>query len=155
MVVYKGVMPDGFTHAVQRQDGTRQNNHNAHLCLKMQVDLGNIPCTPLDYCKEVGKGITKEEAENLAQPRIKHHSNKNWWTGIIACITFLFPRSFVLQRRVIYQRACLNAKERFPSASHANLGLLDSVLGAHVARPWGPSVTPSTFFLATVSRLTK
>ncbi len=67
MVVYEGVMPDGFTHTVRCQDGTRLNVHNAHLCLKtMQADLGNIPCTPLDYCKEVGKGITKEEAENLA-----------------------------------------------------------------------------------------
>ncbi len=69
-VLHKGVMPDGFTHTVRRQDGTRLNVHNAHHCLKMQANLSNIPRTPLDYCKEVGKGITKEEAENLARPRI-------------------------------------------------------------------------------------
>jgi hypothetical protein len=34
-VVYKGVMPDGFTYTVWQQDGTRLNVHNAHLCLKM------------------------------------------------------------------------------------------------------------------------
>jgi hypothetical protein len=65
-VVYEGVMPDGLTHIVQRQDGTRLNVHDAHLHLKMQADLTNIPQTPLDYCKEVRKGITKEEAEALA-----------------------------------------------------------------------------------------
>jgi hypothetical protein len=68
--VYEVVMPDGFTHTVRHQDGTRLNVHNAHLCLKMQANLGNIPRTPLEYCKEVGKGITKEDAENLAQTRI-------------------------------------------------------------------------------------
>jgi hypothetical protein len=64
-VVYEGVMPDGLTHTVRRKDGTRLNVHDAHLCLKLQADLSNIPRTPLDYCKEVGQGITKEEAEQL------------------------------------------------------------------------------------------
>ncbi len=64
-VVYKGVMPDGLTHTIQRQDGTRLNVHEAHLRLKMQADLTNIPRMPLDYCKEVGKGIMKEEAKAL------------------------------------------------------------------------------------------
>jgi hypothetical protein len=67
-VIYEGVMPDGLTHTVWRQDGTRLNIHVAHLCLKLQADLTNIPCTPLNYCKEVGKGITKEEAEALPPP---------------------------------------------------------------------------------------
>ena len=42
-VVYEGVMPDGLTHTVQRQDGTHLNVHDAHLCLKMQANLTNIP----------------------------------------------------------------------------------------------------------------
>ena len=69
-VVYEGVMPDGLTHTVRRQDGTRLNVHDAHLHLKMQADLTNIPQMPLDYCKEVGKRITKEEAKALARPQI-------------------------------------------------------------------------------------
>ena len=69
-VVYEGVMPDGLTHTVRRQDGMRMNVHDAHLRLKLQADLSNIPRTPLDYCKEVGRGITKEEAELLARPQI-------------------------------------------------------------------------------------
>ncbi len=77
MVVYKGVMPDGLTHTVWRQNGMRLNVYDAHLCLKMKADLTNILRTPLNYCKEVGKGITKEEAENLAHPRILMQFSKN------------------------------------------------------------------------------
>jgi hypothetical protein len=40
------------------------------LRLKLQADLSNIPKTPFGYCKEVGHGILKEEAEALARPRI-------------------------------------------------------------------------------------
>jgi hypothetical protein len=68
-VVCKGVMPDGSTHTVRRRDGTRLNVHNAHLHLKLQADLSNIPRTPLDYCRKVGRGISKEEAEALARPQ--------------------------------------------------------------------------------------
>jgi len=60
-VVYEGVMPDGLTHTVRRQDGTGLNVHDAHLCLKMQADLTNIPRTPLDYCKEVKKGYQRRK----------------------------------------------------------------------------------------------
>jgi hypothetical protein len=70
MVVYKGVMPDGFTHTVRRRNGTWLNVHDAHLHLKLQADLSNIPRTPMDYCCEVGRGISKEEAEALARPQI-------------------------------------------------------------------------------------
>jgi hypothetical protein len=69
-VVYEGVMPDGLTHTVQQKDGTCLNVHDTHLRLELQADLTNIPCTPLDYCKEISKGITNEEAEALAPPQI-------------------------------------------------------------------------------------
>jgi hypothetical protein len=70
MVVYKGVMSDGLTHTVRWHDGTRLNVHNAHLCLKLHADLSNIPRTPLNYCRKVGRGISKGEAEALARPQI-------------------------------------------------------------------------------------
>jgi hypothetical protein len=64
-------MPDGLHHTIQRKDGTKLNAHDFHLRLKHQPDLSNIPSTPLEYCKEVGSGITKEEAEQLA-----HHPKR-------------------------------------------------------------------------------
>jgi len=76
-VVYEGVMPDGLTHTVRQKDGTRLNMRDAHLRLKMQADLTKISRTPLDYCKEVGQGILKEEAEALARPRLLTPCNKS------------------------------------------------------------------------------
>ncbi len=69
-VVYKGAMPDDLHHTIRQKDGTKLNVLDFHLQIKHQPDLSNIPSTPLDYCKEVGHGITREEAEQLARPRI-------------------------------------------------------------------------------------
>jgi hypothetical protein len=67
-------MPNVLTHTVRRQDGIHLNVHDAHLWLKIQANLSNISRTPLDYCKEVGQGITKEEADIFGMPM---HSNAN------------------------------------------------------------------------------
>jgi hypothetical protein len=67
VVVYKGVLPDGLTHTVRWKNETRLQVHDAHLCLKLQANLSNIPKTPLNYCKDVGKGISKEEVEALTR----------------------------------------------------------------------------------------
>jgi hypothetical protein len=69
-VVYKGVMANDLTHTIRRADGTRLQVHDAYLRLKLQADLSNIPKTPYDYCKEVGTGISKADAEASACPRI-------------------------------------------------------------------------------------
>ena len=70
VVVYERVTPDGLAHSVRRKDGSKMEVHDSFLHIKNQPDLSNIPSTPLDYCKEVGKGISREEAQALAQPRI-------------------------------------------------------------------------------------
>jgi len=72
VVIYKGVMPDGLTHTVRRKDGTRLHVHDTHLCLKLQADLFNIPKTPLDYCKEVGQGISKERGRGAGTAARSH-----------------------------------------------------------------------------------
>jgi hypothetical protein len=98
-VVYEGVMPDGFTHTVRQQDGTRLNVHKALLCLKMQGDLINIPCTPLDYCNKVGKGITKEEAENLARPRMLAPLQQELMDWHHHLYHLYFPKIFCLAKK--------------------------------------------------------
>ena len=44
--------------------------HDSNLTFLRQIGMGNIPPTLLDYCKEVGVGITQEEAQRLACPRV-------------------------------------------------------------------------------------
>jgi len=68
-VVYEGASEDGITHFVRHSDGTRSTTTKAHIRLLDQADLTNIPKTPLEYCREVGKGLTQDEAQRLACPQ--------------------------------------------------------------------------------------
>ena len=157
MVVYEGVMPDGFTHTVRCQDGTRLNVHDAHLHLKMQADLGNIPRThPLITLQRGWKRYHQRRSREFS-PTKNFNTTPTRVDGLasLPVSPFFLQDLLSCRERFFYQRACLNAKEHFPSALHANLGLLIDVLGAHVARPWGQSVALSTFFLVMVSWLTK
>ena len=69
-MVYEGASPDGLSHTVRKEDGTRLIVHDSNLRLKLQPDLSNIPSTPLAFRNEVNKGISKKEAQALARPRI-------------------------------------------------------------------------------------
>ncbi|KAL7526547.1 hypothetical protein ACHAXR_003319, partial [Thalassiosira sp. AJA248-18] len=69
-VVYEGASPDGRKHTIRKSDGTKAVTDDSHLRLMHQPDLSNIPSTPLDYCKEVGKSLSREELQELAYPRM-------------------------------------------------------------------------------------
>ncbi len=122
-------MPDGFTHTVQQQDGTRLNVHNAHLCLKMQANLDNIPRTSLDYCKDVGKGITKEEAENLARPRILTPLQQELMDWHHRLYHLSFPKIFCLVEKGYLLQGLLKCKGALPLCIACQFGT------AHW-RPW-------------------
>jgi hypothetical protein len=111
MVVYKGVMPDGLTHTVWQQDGTCLNIHNAHLHLKLKADLTNIPCTPLNYCKEVGKGITKEEAEALACPQILTPVQQELMDWHYCLYHLSFPKIFQLAEKGYLPKGLMKCKK--------------------------------------------
>lgn len=42
----------------------------SHIQDMNQADLTNVPTTPLEYCQEIGKGLTKEEVQSLVYPRV-------------------------------------------------------------------------------------
>ncbi len=113
-VVYKGVMPDGLTHTVRRKDGTRLNVHDAHLCLKMQADLTNIPRTPLDYCKEIGQGISKEEAKALACPRLLTPVQQELMDWHHCLYHLCFPKIFRLAEKGYLPKGLLKCKGSLP-----------------------------------------
>ena len=68
-VVYKGASANGLTYTIRRKDGTKLLVHDSNLSFLNQINMTNLPSTPLDYCKEVGKGISKDEAQRLACPQ--------------------------------------------------------------------------------------
>jgi hypothetical protein len=67
-VVYEGAMPDGLWHTLCRDHGSRIVTPASHVSLLDQPDFSNVPSTPLDYRREVGIGISKEAAQELAYP---------------------------------------------------------------------------------------
>ena len=113
-VVYEGVMPDGLTHTVRQKDGTRLNVHDAHLHLKMQADLTNIPRRPLDYCKEIGKGILKEEAEALACPRLLSPVQQKLMDWHHCPYHLSFPKIFCLAEKGYLPKGLIKRKGSLP-----------------------------------------
>ena len=69
-VVYEGASPDSTFHTIRRHDGTRLTVHDSYLRLKLQTDLSNIMSTPPTFRNKFDVGISKEEAQALARPRI-------------------------------------------------------------------------------------
>ena len=69
-MVYEGATPDGLWHTLRRDNGSKVVTPPSHVRFLEQPDFSNIPFTPLDYRNEVGIGILKEAAQELAYPRI-------------------------------------------------------------------------------------
>jgi hypothetical protein len=114
VVVYEGVMPDGLTHTIRLKDGTRLNVHVAHLCWKLHANLSNIPKTPLDYCKEVGRGITEEEAEVLARPQILTPIQQELRAWHHCLYHLSFPKIFCLAKKGHLLSRLLDCKGKLP-----------------------------------------
>ncbi len=68
-VVYEGATANGLKHVIRRIDGSQSNIDQSHLSFTNQIGFESIPQMPLDYCKEVGIGITQEQAQQLACPQ--------------------------------------------------------------------------------------
>jgi hypothetical protein len=68
-VVYKGATASGLKHVIRRIDSSQSNVDQSHLPFINQIGYKNIPQMPLDYCHEVGIGITQEKEQRLACPR--------------------------------------------------------------------------------------
>ena len=107
-------MPDGLTHTIRRQDGTHLNVHDPHFRLKVQADLINIPQTPLDYCKEVGKGIMKEEAKALARPRVLTPVQQELMDWHHCLYHLSLPKIFCLAEKGYLPKGSLNCKGSLP-----------------------------------------
>jgi hypothetical protein len=113
-VVYKGVMSDSLIHTIRRADDTRLQVHDAYLRLKLQADLSNIPKTPYDYCKEVGTGLSKDEAKALACPQILTPLQQELMDWHHRLYHLSFPKIFCLAERRHLLRRLLDCKDALP-----------------------------------------
>jgi hypothetical protein len=113
-VVYKGVMSDGLTHTIRRADGTCLQVHDAYLRLKLQAYLSNFPKTPYDYCKEVGTGISKDEAKELAHLQILTPLQQELMDWNHRLYHILFPKIFALAKQRHLPQSLLDCKDALP-----------------------------------------
>jgi hypothetical protein len=67
-VVNKGATASGLKQVIRCIDGSQSHLDHSHLSLINQIGFENIPQTPLDYCQEVGIGISQEHAQQLTCP---------------------------------------------------------------------------------------
>ena len=113
-VVYEGAMPDGKWHTIRRRDGSTMVVPDCHLRLFGQPDFSNIPSTPLDYRKEVGIGITQQEAQELAYPRILSPAQQELLSWHNRLCHLPFARLFQLARWKLLPASILQCEPKPP-----------------------------------------
>ena len=85
-----------------------------HVHFLEQPDFSNIPSTPLDYRNEVGIGISKEAAQELAYPRILSPSQQELLSWHHCLYHLPFAQLFQLAQWKILPRSILGCEAKPP-----------------------------------------
>ncbi len=128
-VVYEGVTSNGLEHIIRHVDGTRSHVDQCHLSLLNQIGFENIPKTPLDYCQEVGIGISQEQAQRLAYPRTfsPHQQELMSWHHRLYHLPF--HRIFMLAKQGYLPKILLKLQDKLPLCVACQFGTAQR-------RPW-------------------
>ena len=113
-MVYEGATPDGLWHTLRQDDGSKVVTPRSHVRFLDQPDFSNIPSTPLDYQNEVGIGITKKEAQELAYPRVLSPSQQELLSWHHRHYHLPFARLFQLGGWKILPRSILGCEAKPP-----------------------------------------
>ena len=113
-VVYEGEASDGLSHTVRTKDGTKLSVQASHLAFLNQMDMGNIPSTPLDYCREVSIDITSEEAQRLARPRVLTPRQQELMSWHHRLHHLPFNLLFVLAKARFLPKSLLECQDKVP-----------------------------------------
>jgi hypothetical protein len=85
--------------------------------------LSNILQTPLNYCKEVGQGITKEEAEILARSCILTLMQQELMDRHHRLYHLSFPKIFWLAEKGFLPKGLLKCKGMLPLCIACQFGM--------------------------------
>ena len=129
-VVYKGAMLDGLWHTLCREDGSSIVTPASHLSFLDQPDFSNMPSTPLDYRKEIGTGISKEAAQELAYPCVLTPSQQELLSWHTRLYHLSFTRFFQLARWRVLPRSILGCEDKPPLCVACQFGQAIGFLGA-------------------------
>ncbi|KAL7549579.1 hypothetical protein ACHAWF_012836, partial [Thalassiosira exigua] len=91
--------------------------------------MSNIPATPLDYCKEVGKSLSKEDAQRLARPQTLSPIQQELMSWHHRLYHLPFHKIFQLAKFRFLPKCLLQARDAIPLCVACQFG------AAH-RRPW-------------------
>ena len=97
--------------------------------LQQQADLTSLPSTPLDYCQEVGKSLSVEEAARLAYPSVLTPLQQELLSWHFRLYHLPFWRIFALCEAGYLPKRLLKCKSKPPVCMACQFGQ------AH-RRPW-------------------
>jgi hypothetical protein len=113
-VIYKRATPDGLWHTLCRDDGSKVVTPASRVSFLDQPDFTNIPSTLLKYQKEVGIGISKKEAQELAYPHILTPSQQEMLSWHNCLYHLPFGRLFKLAQWRILPHSILGCEDKPP-----------------------------------------
>jgi hypothetical protein len=109
------------------KDGTGKSEHvvnegatangrvdQSHLSFTNQIGFENIPQTPLNYSKEVGIGITQEQAQRLACPRASTPQQQELMSWHHHLYHLPFNRILMLAKRGYLPKILLKLQDKLP-----------------------------------------
>jgi hypothetical protein len=128
-VVYKGATASGRKHVIGRINSSQSNIDQSHLSVIKQIEFENIPQTPLDYCKEVGIGITQEQAQQLACPIALTPQQQELMSWHHCLYHLPFDRILMLAKHGYLPKILLKLQDELPLCVACQFGT------AHL-RPW-------------------
>ena len=128
-VVYEGVSADGNRHIVRTSDGAKVVTPESHIQDMNQADLTNVPTTPLEYCQEIGKGLTKEEVQSLVYPRVLSPLQQEFMSWHHRLYHLPFNRMLLLAKKGYLPKRLLKCQDKPPKCIACQFGT------AH-RRPW-------------------
>eukprot|EP00984_Skeletonema_dohrnii_P034934 scaffold34438_cov244-Skeletonema_dohrnii-CCMP3373.AAC.1 len=96
--------------------------HDSNLQKHLQASFTNIPQTPLDFKKEVGTGITQQEAQRLARPTILSPAQQELLSWHHRLYHLNFKRIFNLARLGFLPKILLECESSVPLCLECQFG---------------------------------
>ena len=128
-IVYKGATANGLKHIIRHADGTQSHVNQSHLSLLNQIGFKNIPKMLLDYCQGVGTGITQEQTQQLAYPRVLSPQQQELMSWHHCLYHLSFHRIFMMAKRGYLPKILLKLQDKLPLCVACRFGTVQR-------RPW-------------------
>ena len=128
-VIYEGVDASGKNHLIRFKDGDRRAVHDSTLVAELQPSFNNIPSSPMDFQREIGLGVSQQEAQELARPQQLTPIQQELLGWHHRLYHMDFKHLFRLARFGVLPKSLLQCEKAPPKC-------IECLFGAAKRRPW-------------------